>query len=131
MLKWFTKERCEMCGLGLIRLALAVVFIFHGWQKWSNMDATVGFFGTLGLAPFFAYLVATVELLSGLAMLFGIWTRWAGYLIAIVMFFAIVLVKGKLGFPGYELELTLFLTALGVALLGPGTCSLESKIKKK
>ncbi len=131
MLKWFTKERCEMCGLALIRLALAVVFLFHGWQKWSNMDATVGFFGTLGLAPFLAYLVATVELLGGLAMLLGYWTKWAGYLLAIDMFFAIILVTGKMGYPGYQLELTLLLTALGVALLGPGVCSLESKMKKK
>ena len=130
MLK-LSKEHCEACGLGLIRLALAAVFISHGAQKWLNMDQTIGFFGSLGLAPFFTYLVATVELLGGLAMLFGIWTKWAGYALAVVMLFAIILVRGKMGFlGGYEFELTLLLVALGVALLGPGACSVERKMKK-
>ena len=130
MLK-FSKEHCEACGVGLVRLALAAVFITHGAQKWMHLDQTIGFFSTLGLSAFFVYLVAAVELLGGLAMLFGAWTKWAGYLLAIDMFFAIVLVKGSAGFlGGYEFELTLLLTALGVAFMGPGLCSLDRKMKK-
>ncbi len=67
-------------GLLLVRLALAAVFLYHGITKFQNLDGTVAFFGQLGFAPFFAYLVATVETVGGAAMLLGVWTRWAGFL---------------------------------------------------
>ena len=113
-------------GLFLIRLALAVVFIAHGWQKFGDMESTVGFFASLGLAAFFAYLVAAVELLGGIALLLGIWTRFFGVALTINMIFAIYLVKAKLGFfGGFEFDLTLLLAALGISMTGPGRYALK------
>ncbi len=112
-------------GLFLVRLALGVVFIAHGWQKFANMDATVGFFGTLGLAPFFAYLVAAIELLGGLAVLLGVFARVAAVLLVLVMIGAIAMVKSKVGFfGGYEFDLALLLAALAVAVSGAGCFAL-------
>ncbi len=108
------------CGLFLIRIGLALVFIFHGWGKWQDIGGTVGFFGSLGLAAAFAYLVAAVELLGGIAMLLGLWTEVAGVLLAVVMLVAIYLVTFNGGFTGYEFNLMLLLAALGVAMTGPG-----------
>ena len=118
-------------GLLLIRVGLALVFIIHGWGKWQNLDGTVGFFGGLGLAAFFAYLVATVEVLAGLAMLLGVWVDWAGLLLAAVMFTAIYLVKFDMGFVGgYEFDLMLLLSALGVAMMGSGAYTINGWMKK-
>ena len=107
-------------GLFLVRLALALVFIAHGFGKFADIAGTTAFFGKIGLAPFFVYLVAAVEFVGGLAMLLGLFTAVAGVALALVMLFAIILVKGGKGFFGFELDLTLLLAALGVAMAGPG-----------
>lgn len=131
------KETCSKlmscdAGLFLMRLALGLPFVAHGWQKLSGMESVVGFFGTLGVPSWLAWLVALVEFFGGLAVLLGIGLKWASWLLAAVMFFAILLVKGKMGFlGGYELDLTFFLLALGLSFSGAGKCSLMVKMGKK
>ncbi len=115
-------------ALLLLRIALGVIFIAHGWDKIQNMQATIGFFATLGFGSFVAYLVAYVEFLGGLAVLLGVAMRQATLALAIVMVFAIYLVKaykGLLG--GYEIDLMLLATALALAILGPGKWRILSK----
>lgn len=97
-----------------------MVFIYAGWMKFSDMDATVAGFGQIGLAPFLAYLVAAVELLSGVAMLLGSYVRHAGLALAIIMFFALVLVKAEMGWVAAQIDVVLLASALSVALMGPG-----------
>ena len=105
----------------IIRLALAAVFLSHGLAKLAHMDSTIGFFSRLNLSPFWAYLVAIVETAGGAAMLFGIFTMWAGILLALVMAGALYFFKFSVGFfGGAEFDLVLLLTALAVAFGGPG-----------
>lgn len=127
----FTKDKviCQNTGIFLIRLGLGLVFIVHGWEKFGNVEMTMGFFSGLGLPAATAYLVAAVELLGGIAMILGVWTKWAGWLLAIVMAAAIILVKGKMGFSGgYEFDLLLLFAALGIAFAGPGTVTVHKFI---
>lgn len=108
-------------GMLLIRLGLAAVFIVHGWMKLGAMDATIGFFATLGLPAALAWAVALIEFVGGIAMLLGVYTCVAGGLLAAVMLGAIIVVKGTMGFAGgYEFDVMLMLAALGVAFAGPG-----------
>ncbi len=123
-------EQRRDTGLLFLRLALAAVFIAHGWSKWSNITATAGFFVILGLPAFMAYVVATAELLSGLAMLAGVWTEFAGPALAAVMVGAIWLVKLPKGLMAAEYEFTLLMAALAVALLGSGNYSVRNWMKK-
>lgn len=117
-MKWYQNPDL---GLLLVRVALGLVFIVHGWQKVSNLTGTVGFFGSIGLPAFLAYVVAAIEFLGGLAILLGIWTRVVGVLLAAVMVGAIVTLKFKAGFSGgYEFDLTLLLIALAMSFSGPG-----------
>lgn len=117
-------------GLFLIRFALAVVFIIHGWLKLSNMSGTIDFFeSTVGIAGFWAYIVAVVEFLGGLAMLLGIWVYWSGVLLATNMLFAIILLKLDTGFVGgWEFDLVLLLCALSIATVGPGIYTVKKII---
>lgn len=118
-------------ALLLVRVSLAAVFITHGWAKVSEMDATVGFFSSLGLSAVWAYLIAWIELLGGAAMLLGVLTGWAGILLAATMVGAIGLVKLKMGFlGGYEFDLVLFLSAIAIALSGPGKYTAKRIIKR-
>jgi len=123
-------------GLLIIRLALAAVFIAHGWSKLQNLEGTVGFFESLGLAAFFAYLVSAIELVGGIAMLLGIFTDWAGLLLAIVMLGAIYFPPSKSGFAlsqfamEFQLQLVLFASALGIFFGGPGKHTVKKWLGK-
>lgn len=113
-------------GLLLIRVALAVVLIAHGWQKLQNMSGTTGFFGFLGLPPELAYVVMIIELVGGFLILLGLFTKEAALAFAAVMVGAIITVKGSNGLmgsegkSGYELELMLLLISLAMSAIGPG-----------
>jgi uncharacterized membrane protein YphA (DoxX/SURF4 family) len=112
-------------GLLILRIGLSVTFIAHGAGKFQELDNTIAFFGSIGLSPFFAYLVAAIEFFGGLAILLGIFTDIAGYLLAIIMLVATYKIKYILGFlGGYELDFVLFSLALGIALVGPGKYAL-------
>ncbi len=61
-------------SLLLLRVVIAVIFIYHGSMKWPlNTES-----------PLFMIL-AIAEPLGGLAMLLGILTRWAGLGLGIIM----------------------------------------------
>lgn len=119
-------------GLLLIRLAVGGVFLAHGVAKVLSLDMTVSFFMTIGLPAILAYVVTAIELLGGLAILLGVGTQIAGILVALVMVGAIFTVKGKMGFlGGYELDLTLLLAALSLAVAGPGRYTMKGAFKKE
>lgn len=111
-------------GLLIVRLAVGIIFVAHGWAKLQGIEGTIAFFGKLGFAPFLAYLVALVELLGGIAFIVGFGTFLSGMALAIVMLVAIITVKWKMlslmGPGGFEFELVLFAVTLGIALTGPG-----------
>ena len=76
-------------GIFLIRLVFGAIFLVHGWSKWQDLAGTIAFFGKLGFPAFWAYVVATVELLGGASMILGVWQKWSGRLLAVVMAVAI------------------------------------------
>ena len=70
--------------LVLARILLSSIFLWSGWGKLMAADATQAYFGKLGLpAPEAAWAVAVfVELIVGLALLFGLFTRASGLVLA-------------------------------------------------
>lgn len=120
--KFYHKDNHDIADF-LIRLALAIVFIYHGWGKLHNLAGTVQFFNSVGLPVYFAYLVAFIEFLGGIMMLLGVWIRPVAWLFAAIMIGAIAFVKGSHGFAGYEFELTLLIASLAVAYLPVGKFS--------
>ncbi len=126
------KENKDL-GLFLIRLALAAVFIAHGWIKLNGLGATEAFFDNVGIpaAGAMAVIVALVEFLGGIALLLGIFTKWAAGLIAVTMLVAILQVKGKMGFiGGFEFDLTLLLAALALIFTGAGEWTVKRLVRR-
>lgn len=111
-------------GLFLVRLGVGIVFIVSGWSKFMDIAGTTAFFGKIGLPEVFVYLIAGLELLGGISLLLGVWTRIFGWLLAINMVFAMILVKYAMGFSAYRIDLVLLLAALGIAFTGAGTYAL-------
>lgn len=131
MKNFATKIYNPNLGLLFIRIALGVVFLFHGLGKFQHMDDAVKFFSMLDLPVFLAYLVATVEFVGGLALLLGLFVEFFASILAVIMFMAIVLAKYANGFagmpgrPGYELDFVLLFALLGIACLGAGRFALK------
>jgi uncharacterized membrane protein YphA (DoxX/SURF4 family) len=74
----------------VVRLALGVSFLLSGWQKVTNLvdfNTVVHQYNILPslLADIFATALPFVELLTGLYLVVGFLTRWAGGLTALMM----------------------------------------------
>src|SRR5215217_7700119 len=120
-------------ALLVLRLAVAIVFIAHGYAKLFVMGhgAVTGFFTQLGipLPGIAAWGVSLLEFGGGLALAAGLFTRVISLLFVADMLGAIalaVLPKGFLG--GYELEFLLAATSLTLALAGAGAYSADARL---
>ena len=110
-------------GLFIIRLVAGSIFIFHGVQKLSNMEGTVAFFASLGFGAFLAWAVAIIELLGGISLILGIFTKVFGALLSAIMIVAILKVKLALGFSAAEIDLMLLAVSVSVLFSGCGRYS--------
>lgn len=124
-------------GIAVLRVVVGIVFLVHGGQKlfaWGFSNVA-GFFGQVGIPlPMLAAIVVTlVEFLGGLALLLGLFTRWAAIPLALNMLGAMLTVHLKAGFflpEGYEFVLTLLAANAALALLGSGEASLDKLLGK-
>jgi putative oxidoreductase len=125
----------EDAGKLLLRVTLGVLVLLHGIAKIFGGPAfVIGLLEKLGLPGELGYAVFIGEGIAPLLMIFGAFTRIAALLVAANMVVAVLLVHmdkllvlDKTGGWALELEGMFFLTALAVALLGPGRYSIDGR----
>jgi putative oxidoreductase len=133
-------------GLLATRIVLAWIFIYYGAGKlfgafngpglhrWSLYMSNVAHLHPGG---FFAVLGALIEFGGGVAMAVGLLSRLAGLALFGDMVIAMITVTWATGLnssnppPGYQLNLTLGVLALVIALLGPGRLSLDALVSER
>ena len=122
-------------GLVPLRIAVGLVFVMHGGQKLFvfGLAGTADIMGKLGipLATLAAAIVMAAELLGGLAIILGLYARWAGAALAIEMLVAIPVARLHGGFfapYGFEFEFALLGACLTFAAFGTGGASLDRLI---
>lgn len=120
-------------GLLIVRAALGVVFVMHGWQKLAvtGHAGVAGFLGSMGvpLPDLNAALLIATEIGGGLALLSGTFTRVAAALTAFAMLVAMFLVHWPNGFflpAGYEFAMTLMLASVALSFTGAGAYSVDA-----
>lgn len=120
-------------GLLLIRAALGVVFVMHGWQKLAlyGLAGTTGFLSELGipLPGLNAAALIGAELVGGALLLAGAGTRVVSLILAFTMAVAALVVHGSGGFflpTGYEYAATLGLISMAMAFTGAGRYSVDA-----
>jgi putative oxidoreductase len=126
--------RMQGWGLTMLRVVVGIVFFVHGLQKLFVM----GFGGVAGMmeglavpAPgLFAVVLTLVELLGGLALILGLFTRVAVIPLAVDMLVATLTVHLPNGFftvpnGGYEFTLVLMAASVALAIAGPGEAALD------
>lgn len=127
-----SKEQCVDVALLILRIAVGVIFILHGYGKLfgndPGMTAFTGMVAHMGfpVPSLFAYAAAFAEFFGGIAVLLGIYTDVAAILIAIVMLVALVGVK-KFSLPMADPDLALFAITLALYLMGPGKYTVVKK----
>ncbi len=123
-------------GLLLVRAALGIVFVAHGWQK-------LAVYGVSGVATGFeqmgfpvpmlnAVIITAVEFGGGLLLIAGAGTRVVAALLAFAMLVATVVAHGSAGFflpTGYEFALTLMLVSLALTQTGAGRYSVDARLR--
>ncbi|GAA3145839.1 DoxX family protein [Nonomuraea salmonea] len=122
----------------LARVAVGVIFLVHGYQKFATMgiEGTTKFFESVGipLAGVAAPAVAALEVLGGLALILGVALPVAGSLLALDMLGAIVFVHGSNGLAGeggYEFVLALAAASLAVGFTGGGAFALDNVLLRR
>jgi putative oxidoreductase len=123
-------------ALTILRVIAGFLFAAHGWQKFSEFTiaGTQASFAKMGVpaAELAAPMVATLELVGGIALILGVLTRVFAALLALDMLGALFLVHASAGVfaatGGYELVLLLAAGALAIALAGAGRLSADAAL---
>lgn len=125
-------------GLLILRVVLGAIFFYHGYAKLGmGSEMVSGFFASVGipLAGFFAPFVTWVEMITGIALILGVFTHWAAKIDVIIAIVAFLTVHMNRGFDvskgGYEFIVLIFASSVMIMSLGAGKYSIDSMIHKK
>jgi putative oxidoreductase len=119
-------------ALVIMRLSLALIFVFHGYPKLVRADAGIReFFLSHGFPGYFVGLAGILECLGGGLLVIGLFTRPVALLLAAEMGIVIWKVKsahGLMGVNDYQFELALGAACLVLATVGAGVVSMDHLI---
>lgn len=121
-----SSDKCVKWGLLVLRLAVGAVFIYHGWTKLQGMEGVVGMMAGIGLPVpmFWAWLVALVEFVGGIAIILGLFTNVVTILLAIDMVVALITVHTKMPYKAAELPIVLLASVVTLYTTGAGKLAL-------
>lgn len=117
-----------------LRVLFGLTFAAHGWAKrfsGGGISGTAGWFDSIGMRPgkLHANVASSVEMLTGIMLVFGLFTQFAAAGIIGVMVVAGWTVHRSKGFfivgEGWEYTFIVGLIALVIAGLGPGRWSID------
>ncbi|MET8007936.1 DoxX family protein [Nonomuraea glycinis] len=132
-------DQARNVSLLLARVAIGVIFLVHGYQKFATMGiaGTTKFFESIGipLPGLAAPLVAVLEVAGGIALILGVALPIAGTLLALDMVGAILFAHLPAGFSvaegGYEFVLALAAASLAIGFTGGGALALDAVLGRR
>ncbi|HSY13203.1 MAG TPA: DoxX family protein [Verrucomicrobiae bacterium] len=122
-------DRMQPVGLLILRLALGAVMLAHGFPKaFGGLQHHVEIVRSLHLPGWMAYLSVAAEVIGGILLIVGFFTRFSAFAVFINMLVAIFGVHFKNGFLGqgnYQFPLTLAAIAFALIFSGAGPISID------
>jgi putative oxidoreductase len=129
-------ERSQPVALLVMRLVLGAIMVAHGYGKvFKNLHHFSQMVGGMGLPPWLGYVASFTELLGGLLLLVGFFTRPAAFAVCVDLIVAIWKVhwhNGLMGAPdrpGYEFPLAAAALAFALIFFGAGPISLDHVLR--
>lgn len=112
-------------GLLVLRLSVAVIFLYHALPKLKNAKGMAQMMGTQTAMVF---ILGAMEFLSSIGLILGFYTQLSALLLGIIMVGAIGMKTMKWGVPfaamdknGWEFDLILLAASIALLLGGGGT----------
>jgi putative oxidoreductase len=124
-------DRLQPLALLVLRLALGVIMVAHGYSKvFGGLHHHAQFVASLGMPAWLGYVSAFAEFLGGLLLILGFLTRPAAFAICVDMAVAISKVHWKNGLvgsnrSGFEFPLALAVIALALIFYGAGPIAVD------
>ncbi|MEW6043105.1 MAG: DoxX family protein [Thermoproteota archaeon] len=115
-----------------IRASVGAIFIAYGLQKFDPIwrEHLIGF----GLPPELQIPIALAETIGGIALIVGVLTRITGVIFSVILIDAIFHIRWNNGFfiaqGGWDYDLALLAMMLLVIVVGSGSISVSSRLKK-
>ena len=129
-------DRLQPLALLVMRIILGAIMTAHGYHKvFGGLYDFVHVVSSMGLPSWLGYVSAFTELLGGLAMLIGFFTRPAAFAICInlsVAIWKVHLHNGLMGSsarPGYEFPLAAATIAFALIFFGAGPISIDHVLR--
>jgi putative oxidoreductase len=129
----------EKYGLLLVRLAVGLVFVLHGYEKlFVSLGGSASLFAGWGLgkhATMAAYVASSVEFGCGILLVLGLFTRLAAVPVVAGMVLFIVQTRWPHALSGvaesHEYAVLLGAAALALLLSGPGAVAADNMRGKR
>ena len=119
-------------ALLVLRLAIGVIFLTHGYPKLMKSGAGMQtMFIQHGMPGYFVYVAGVLEVFGGGMLILGLFARAAGILLTIEMAVAIFKVHmtgGFMALHNYEFPLALAVACFAIAAVGAGVISIDAAI---
>lgn len=129
-----TRERLTEYGVTLLRVSLGVMYLAHSILLklfTFGLAGTAGYFESIGLPGWLAYVTFAAEAVGGAMLVLGIYARWVALALIPALLGAIVWAHGGNGWVfnapngGWEYPLYLIVLSLAQFLFGKGRCALR------
>lgn len=126
----------EDWGLLALRIVIGLIFIHHGWHKFSSGTKVVKKMAKgIGIPAWLFMLIGSFEVAAGFAAVFGIWTQVAGIYFSTIMIGALYLKMQRWNIPfshhkgtGWEFDLLILGAALVLLFNGAGGISVDAAL---
>jgi putative oxidoreductase len=120
-------------GVFILRLTLGLLFLAHAWLKIFvfTPSGTAGFFSSIGLPGWLAYVAMIWEVVGGIALILGLWPRIAAIALVPILLGAIFAVHGSAGFffdsahGGWEYPALWIVNLVVITISGDGAYALR------
>ena len=126
-------ENLKPLGLLLLRAAVGVIFVYHGYPKlFGHTREAMQSFAHMGFPSYFVYISGIIEFFGGCMLVAGLFTRVAGLLLAVEMAVGLWgahhIVTNPMAVPGYEFPLMLAVSTFALATVGAGLVSFDQAL---
>lgn len=117
----------------IMRVVIGILFLAHGISKLQmGLGNVEAWFRSLGLPGVLAYGVAALELVGGVMLIIGLFTRYVSAIFTMMLIGAVVTSNFSMGLiGGYEMDLSFMLVTIYLVVAAATPLSIDQAFLRK